>query len=187
MFRLHKADTIMPYVSENEKKNNNNYTAVAIHIESMAKISPLYKYSYIFLVCTAWWCRSQWPRDLRRRSAGARLLGVWVWISPGAWMPVCCDCRVLSGRGLCDEVITRPEKFYRLMCPCVWSWDLKNEVMAHWGLSRQKQTKKQTAWWLLLCKPEHVATIRFATTKVVFRRPVPLLLVCYKHNGMSQK
>jgi hypothetical protein len=29
-------------------------------------------------------------------------------------MDVCCECCVLSGRGLCDELITRPEEFYRL-------------------------------------------------------------------------
>ena len=32
---------------------------------------------------------------------------------------VCCECRVLSGRGLCDELITRPEKSYRLCCVVV--------------------------------------------------------------------
>jgi len=26
----------------------------------------------------------------------------------GAWMYVCCECCVLSCRGLCDELITRP-------------------------------------------------------------------------------
>jgi hypothetical protein len=31
-------------------------------------------------------------------------------------MPVCCECCVLLGRGLCDELITRPEKSYRLWC-----------------------------------------------------------------------
>jgi len=30
-------------------------------------------------------------------------------------MFVCCECCVLSGRGLCDELITRPEEFY-------WLW-----------------------------------------------------------------
>jgi len=25
---------------------------------------------------------------------------------------VCCECCVLSGRGLCDELITRPEESY---------------------------------------------------------------------------
>ena len=32
----------------------------------------------------------------------------------GAWMFVCCESCVLSGRGLCDGLITRPEKSYRL-------------------------------------------------------------------------
>ena len=32
---------------------------------------------------------------------------------------VCCECRVLSGRGLCDELITRPEESYRLCCVVV--------------------------------------------------------------------
>jgi len=31
-------------------------------------------------------------------------------------MDVCCECCVLSGRGLCDEVITRPQESYRLQC-----------------------------------------------------------------------
>ena len=51
--------------------------------------------------------RSQWPRGLRRGSAAARLLRLWVRIPLGAWMSVCCECCVLSGRGLCDELITR--------------------------------------------------------------------------------
>jgi hypothetical protein len=29
-----------------------------------------------------------------------------------AWMSVCCECCVLSGRGLCDELIIRPEESY---------------------------------------------------------------------------
>ena len=31
-------------------------------------------------------------------------------------MFVCCECCVLSGRGLCDGLITRPEESYRLRC-----------------------------------------------------------------------
>ena len=68
--------------------------------------------------------RSQWPRGLRRRSAAARLLRSWVRIPPGAWMSVCCDCCVLSGRGLCDELITHPEESYQLWC--VVASDLEN-------------------------------------------------------------
>src|SRR5215475_2057296 len=53
------------------------------------------------------------------RPAAARLLRSWVRIPPGAWIFVCCECRVLSGRGLCDELITRPEESYRLCCVVV--------------------------------------------------------------------
>ena len=49
-----------------------------------------------------WERRSQWPRGLGRRSTAARLLRSWVRIPPGAWMSVCRECCVLSGRGLCD-------------------------------------------------------------------------------------
>ena len=73
-------------------------------------------------------CRSQWPRGLKRRSAVARLLRSWVRIPPGAWMFVCCECCVLSGRGLCDELITCPEESYRLWCDVVCDLEnLKNE------------------------------------------------------------
>jgi hypothetical protein len=41
----------------------------------------------------------------------------------GAWMCVSCECCVLSGRGLCDGLINRPDEFYR-----VWSWSLDSEV-----------------------------------------------------------
>ena len=51
--------------------------------------------------------------------AAAHLLRSWVRIPLGAWIFVCCECRVLSGRGLCDELITRPEESYRLWCVVV--------------------------------------------------------------------
>ena len=53
------------------------------------------------------------------RPAAAHLLKSWVRIPPGAWIFVCCECRVLSGRGLCAELITRPEESYRLCCVVV--------------------------------------------------------------------
>ena len=34
-------------------------------------------------------------------------------------MSVCCECCVLSGRGICDGLITRPEESYRLWCVAV--------------------------------------------------------------------
>jgi len=88
--------------------------------------------------------RSQWPRGLRRRSTAARLLRSWVRMPPGAWTSVCCDCCVLSGRGLCDELITRPEESYRLWCVVVC--DLETSWMRRpWptgGLSRHKKKNK---------------------------------------------
>jgi len=64
-------------------------------------------------------CQFQWPRGLRRRSAAARLLRLGVRIPSGAWMSVSCECRVLSGRSLSDEMITRPEESCRLWCVIV--------------------------------------------------------------------
>ena len=73
--------------------------------------------------------RSQWPRGLRRRSAAARLLRLWVRIPPGAWMSVCCEC-------LCCQVEVSATDWSLIqrsptdcgVCRCVWSRkNLKNE------------------------------------------------------------
>jgi len=55
----------------------------------------------------------------------------------GAWIFVCCECRVLSGRGLCDELIIRPTVVRR----CVWSRNLKNEE-AMTRVGSQRHSKK---------------------------------------------
>jgi len=44
----------------------------------------------------------------------ARLLRSWVRIPPGACMFVCCESFVLSGIGLFDGLISRPEEYYRV-------------------------------------------------------------------------
>jgi hypothetical protein len=56
-------------------------------------------------------------------------------------MFVCCECRVLSGSGLCDELITRPEESYRLWCVVVCDLEnLKNEeAMIRVGSQRHKK------------------------------------------------
>jgi hypothetical protein len=54
--------------------------------------------------------------DASGRGLAARLLELWVRILPRAWMSVSCECCVMSGRGLCDELVTRPEESYRLWC-----------------------------------------------------------------------
>jgi len=50
-------------------------------------------------------CDSSYHYEFHR-SAAARLLRSCVRIPPGAWIFVRCECRVLSGRALCDELIT---------------------------------------------------------------------------------
>jgi len=87
--------------------------------------------------------RSQLPRGLRHRSAAACLLKLWVWIPQGAWMFVCCECCVLSGRGLCGELITRPEESYRMWCVIVC--DLETSRMRRpWpALGRSATGKKK--------------------------------------------
>jgi len=57
-----------------------------------------------------------WPRCLRRGCVIAGLLGLRVRIPPGTWTPVAFECSLLSGRGLCIRLITRPEKSYRVWC-----------------------------------------------------------------------
>jgi hypothetical protein len=111
---------------------------------NVAVTNLLAEYSRVNDTC---WC--QWPRGLKRRSAAARLLRVWVRIPPRAWMPVCWDCRVLSGGGLCDEIITRPEESYRMWCvvvcdletswmrrPWPWPWPTRG--------NRARKEKKKT-------------------------------------------
>jgi len=59
-------------------------------------------------------------------------------------MSVCCECCLLSGRGLCGELIPCQEESYRLWC--VVMCDLESSWMrGPWptgGLSRQKKTNK---------------------------------------------
>jgi hypothetical protein len=79
------------------------------------------------------------------RPQATRLLRSWVQIPPGAWIFVCCECRVLSGRGLCDELITRPEESYRLWCIIVC--DLETSRM---GAPYTQDTSSLRVKWLKL-------------------------------------
>jgi hypothetical protein len=72
-------------------------------------------------------CQSQWPHDLRRRSAAPAEIVV---SNPTGGMDVCSKCCVLSGIDFCERLITRAEESLR----CVWSRNLVNEeTLAHWG------------------------------------------------------
>jgi hypothetical protein len=124
--------------------------------------------------------QSQWQCGLRRRSSAARLLRSWVRIPPRAWMFVCCDCCVLSGRVLCDGLITRPEDSYRLwrvvVCdqetsktrrlkPATGLWKIQRQ----WVVTPGKQTNNNTADDLiarLLWSSIHCPILRLYSTDV---------------------
>jgi len=81
--------------------------------------------------------RSQWLRGLRRGSAAVRLLRLWVRILLGG-MDVCCECCVLSGRGLCDEPISRTEESYRLWCVVVCDLETSRGHGPRWAAAPQE-------------------------------------------------
>ena len=83
-----------------------------------------------------------------------------VGLHPTGGMGVCCECRVLSGRGLCYERIIL----------CVWSINLVNEeAMDHWGLLRQIKTNvcrmKRLCLNLEYCCRIYVDGLRITTKK----------------------
>ena len=113
------------YVNKQALYNNNLLLPLFIHLS------------------TRYLRRSQWPRGLRRRSLAARLLRLWVRIPPGVWMFVCRECCVLSGRGLCNGLITRPEEPYRLWRVVVCAQETsKNEE----AKARYRAVKIQPQW-----------------------------------------
>jgi len=62
---------------------------------------------------------------------------LWVRIPPGAWMFVCCECCVLSGRGLCEGLITRPGE-------SCWLWRV---VVCDQETSKTRRLKPATGLW----------------------------------------
>ena len=68
----------------------------------------------------------------------------------GECMSVCCECCVLSGRGLCDGLITRSEESYRLWCVVVCDVETsKNEeVITRVG----PQSERRTILNVIFCK-----------------------------------
>jgi hypothetical protein len=58
---------------------------------------------------------------------------------------VCSDCCVLSGRGLCDGLITRPEESYRLWCVVVC--DLETSSMGRPWPAWERSAKRGVGGW----------------------------------------
>jgi len=76
----------------------------------------------------------------------ARLLRSWVRIPLGTWMFVCCEWCVLSGRGLCDELIIRLEESYRLWCVVVCDLETSRKRRP-WPALGHSATRKKTLYY----------------------------------------
>jgi hypothetical protein len=76
------------------------------------------RYTYISCSVIYFWCL-YFPVAARSQAwvCGRSLR---VQIPPTAWMSVSCQCCVFTGRGLCDEPITRPEGSHRAWCASLW-------------------------------------------------------------------
>jgi hypothetical protein len=69
-------------------------------------------------------------------------------------MDVCCECCVLSGRGLCDGLITRPEESYRL-----WRVTVCDQK------PRKREAKARC--WAVKIQPQWVVTAGRQTTNIL--------------------
>jgi len=128
---------------------------------------------------TLWQSRSQWLRGLRRRSAAARLLRLWVWIPPGIWKFFCCECCVLSDRVLCDETITRPEESYWLRC--VVECDLETSWMRR-PLPTWAVAPRTNVWQKERCRVEYVEMkCQLDATEVCFADLIACS-TCFEHH-----
>jgi hypothetical protein len=61
--------------------------------------------------------QSHWLCGLRCGSTATRLQRLWVWIPQGLWISVCCECCVLSGRGL--QQANHPSRRYLPSVQCL--------------------------------------------------------------------
>ena len=77
-------------------------------------------------------------------------------------MDICLLCRVLPGRGLCDELITRPEESYRLWCvvcdletsriDAPYIYDISSlRVKSHFPLPHQSLQGRYLTLWPAKC------------------------------------
>ena len=104
--------------------------------------------------------RSHWPRGLRCRSVAARLLGLRVRIPSGTWTSVCCECCVLSGRGVCVRLISPRGVLPSVVCvtECHHESSIMRRLLAHWGLLRHGKKKIQ---WYIHNAPLYASTLCF--------------------------
>ena len=116
---------------------------------------------------------SQWPRGLRRWSSAARLLRSWFRIPlGGAWMFVCCECCVLSGRGFCDGLITCPEESYRLWRVVVCDQETSKNVEAKARYRAVENTATVGCNGRKTYKQRFISLIRCYSSQIFLRSPI---------------
>jgi hypothetical protein len=97
-----------------------------------------------FVIIVARYVQS--PRGLRRESSAARF--PWLRVR----IPVRdCECCVLSGRGVCVGLMTRPEESYLMcvcvcLCVCAWSWSLINDEAFAPGVGGKAHQNSRSRW-----------------------------------------
>jgi hypothetical protein len=94
---------------------------------------------------------------------------------------------VLSGRGLCDELVTRPEESYRLWCVVVCDLETTNflvnkeEVKAHYGAIAPLEKNIYLCW---LCQRTMLQFVYRNDTKYLSpltQLCMPYVVKCCKH------
>ena len=93
-----------------------NYSAVGTKRYFFTLMRTQYIHSMCCTNINVHMYRSQWPHGVRRGSVAARLLGLRGFESLWKHGYLSLKSCVLSGGGLCDGLITRPEESYRVWC-----------------------------------------------------------------------
>jgi len=113
--------------------------------------------------------RSHWPHGLRRGSAGIAYWDCGFKSHEGHGC-LSCQCRVLSGRDLCDELITRPEESYRLWCVVVCDLETSKTRRLWAALGSSATEKIRNTGGITLT----------GETDVLGEKPLPFLFVHHK-------
>ena len=96
----------------------------------------------------------QWPSFLRKGSGAARLPGLRAQIPPTAWMSVACVVGCQAEKSLRRADHSSRGVLPTVVCHCVWSRSLKNEMrLARFGLlsHREKKLNGQVSRFLQQC------------------------------------
>jgi len=97
------------------------------------------KCSLVYLMVVIWYMQVS-GRAVYGRSP-AEIVG----LNPAGGIDVCCECCVLSGRGLCDELIIHPEESYRLwvvVCDLETAWMIRTWLTGDCCAKRKKEKRK---------------------------------------------